>query len=646
MKQTIKHFVSLAALLLTVTTAFASDVTIVKQLNGTVSESAGTVAQEVNASNNECTLTVTPAAGNYVTAGFITVEKLIDGDQAQARRAPGMTETIAVTATDTEADPSGETTYTFEMPGSEYDVEVTVNFQSRQSIAEGTLTLTIPDEGYTYDGEAKEPAVTVMMGGKPLPAANYTVAYGNNTHNNIDAGEVTVTVTGARTFTGTLTQTFTIAKAPLPEFSVGIEGWTYGTYSSEVNIPFTEGLDNMDVMPTYTYKAKDAADNTYTETVPTNAGDYVIKATVAETDNYAAGEATAEFTIAKADLGNVSVMLEGWTYGETAKTPTVNGNIGKGAETFGYANRLAANLVYEATVPSAAGEYSVKATIAETDNYNGAEVTANFTIQQASLSAVVIADIADQDYTGSQITPAITVTFKGNTVDASEYTVSYGENINIGLGTVTLTTTNKNFAAGAEAPQKTFNIVGTELNMNGHDWITYMATADLTIPAGLEAYIVTAVSDRSVTAQQITYIPQGVGILLTIAEPHDTYVATSYKGEVGTFNNNLLQGCTVETGVSSLTAQNDIYVLYNGEFVKSVSGTIPAFRAYLPVSKSTVAGTRLAITFADEVTGIQDNSREAITTDNSYFDLNGRRLTTKPTKAGLYILNGHKVIIK
>jgi len=651
MKTNKKFLVMMAAMMLMATSAWASGtITVVKMLNGTANDAAGTVTSSVSATNNVCTLTVTPAEGNYATKEGIAAERVISGDLAQSRRrnAPEMSNLIEVSATDATADPSGMTTYTFQMPDTGYDVEVTVNFQSRQSIAGGTLTLTTPAEGYTYDGEAKEPAVTVTLGGETLAATDYTVAYGNDIHDNIDAGEVTVTVTGAKTYTGTLTKTFTIAKASI-EFSVGIDGWTYGTYSDEVNIPYTEGLEDLDVMPTYTYKAKNAADNTYTETVPTDAGDYVIRATVAETANYAAGEATAEFTIGKAELGNVNVTIEGWTYGDTAKTPVVNGNIGKGAETFEYASQNAVAENWTTTVPTDAGSYLIKATIAETANYLGTTVRSNFTIQQASLSAVVIADIADQDYTGSQITPDITVTFNGNVVDASEYTVNYGENTNVGQGTVTLATTNKNFVAGEVSPQKTFNILGTELSMGGHQWITYQATANLTIPAGLAAYIVTAVNDRSVTAQQVNYIPQGVGILLTIvgAEVLETYVATRYTGEEGTFDNNLLQGCAEATPVSDLTAERNIYVLYNDEFVKTTSGTIPVGRAYLPVSKTVAAGARLAINFADEATGINVlpvNGEKRM--EDGYFDLNGRRLSAKPAKAGLYISNGRKVVIK
>ena len=51
----------------------------------------------------------------------------------------------------------------------------------------------------------------------------------------------------------------------------------------------------------------------------------------------------------------------------------------------------------------------------------------------------IIADIADIVYTGSQIKPEITL----KNPNITTYTVTYGENINVGKGTVTITATAK-----------------------------------------------------------------------------------------------------------------------------------------------------------------------------------------------------------
>ena len=802
MKTNKRFFVMMVASLLMATSVWASGtITVIKKLNGAVNENAGTVANEVNQTNNVCTLTVTPATGNYADVNSITVERVVDAGMAQApsrRTTPNLDNLIEVTPTSATADPSKATTYTFNMPGADYDVEVTVNFKSRTSIANATITLA--QTSYTYDGEAKEPAVSsVVLSSTTLTSSDYSVDYSDN----VDAGTATVTVTGQRTYTGTATTTFTIGKAQLSDLQVFIEGWTYGAYSAEVNAPRTEGNDGEGTV-TYSYKAKGAGDDTYGTTVPSNAGNYVVRAVVAETDNYAAGEATAEFSIDKAQLANVSVLLTGWTYGDAANTPTVNGNLGSGAVTYTYANTAAPSLNYTSDVPTNAGSYSVKAVIAETTNYEGAEVTSNFTIAKADFSQVVIADIADQNFTGSAIEPAVTVTFKGNAVDASEYTVAYSNNINKGQATVTLTTANVNFAAGETNPTKTFQIIAALAVITGSDqsvtynrsaqdytngsvdkgtlvvtyydseddrskgsngytqaptnaavyyvqltqgddnytsqpvdvtftinaksvtsemfsipedeeeviyegqaitpevsgwdsedeltnddfevaysnndkvgtatitvtgkgnyqgqvvinfailrqlnvtfaqntWASYSAAENLQVPAGLKAYVVSGVQGNTVSVSEVNYLPQGVGVLLNATEPADSYVAAAYEGVPEQVESELV-GCATATAVSGLTSENDIYVLYNDEFVKTTSGTIPAFRAYLPLAKGATGG-RLTISFDDEeTTGIARVNGESVATDGAIYTLNGVRVE-KPTK-GLYIVNGKKVVIK
>ena len=161
MKTYKKFMVLMVASLLMSTNIWANgQVTVIKKLNGNVNSSAGTVTYSVAQTNNQCTLTVKPADGNYATVSEISAELTIDAGHAQApRRAPGITDPIEISATDATADPSGETTYYFQMPENEvYDVEVTVNFLSRTSISSGTLTLA--QSAYDYTGLECKPGVT------------------------------------------------------------------------------------------------------------------------------------------------------------------------------------------------------------------------------------------------------------------------------------------------------------------------------------------------------------------------------------------------------------------------------------------------------------------------------------------------------
>ena len=68
-------------------------------------------------------------------------------------------------------------------------------------------TITISKTAYTYDGTAKEPAVTVKDGATVLKAGtDYTVAYQDNKN----AGTAKAVLTGKGNYKGTVTKTFTI----------------------------------------------------------------------------------------------------------------------------------------------------------------------------------------------------------------------------------------------------------------------------------------------------------------------------------------------------------------------------------------------------------------------------------------------------
>ena len=484
MKQTKKSIVmTLVALFVSATSMWAAGtVTIIKQLNGVQNDAAGTVEYVISdqaEAANLCTLTVTPAEGNYISVEYITAVKTVSGNLAQSRRrAPDVAEPISVTCLTDIEDITGTNQYTFPMPGDNYDVEVTVNFQARTSIADAVIHLEeLPEEAaLVYDGEEQILAVTsVTLGNDILEEGQYSVAY----ENNINAGTATVKVTGQGIYTG---------------------------------------------------------------------------------------EATATFEITKAELSDLVVNIESWAADGEPNAPSVEGNLGQGAVTYTYSADGGDS--YTSTVPTAVGNYIVKATIAETQNYQSAVAYGNFSIYR-------------------------------------------------------------------------------EINMSANqEWATYYTSENLSCPNGLIVYIVTAREGNTLTVEEIEYIPENVPVLLQNAKfVEGPFTAEAYDGEILDFETNLLRGVATATDVTSLSASNDnddIYVLYNGEFVKSTSGTIPANRAYLPIAKEQGAPARLSIAFGNEETGI--SSVAAVKTDNVFFNLGGQRIA-QPTK-GLYIVNGKKVVLK
>ena len=559
-----KKIVALVAVLMTTASVWAGEVTVKTLLNGVESSTVGSVTPRVSETNGVCTLTVTPASGYYID--IITAEKTIEGGMAQAprrRTTPGMDNYLQVTAPQSPYDPSDVTIWTFTMPASDYNVEVIANFKARTSIAGATLNLTLPQGGFVFDGEAKEPAVTVTLGGSTLASSNYTVDYSNN----IDAGTATVTVTGKNTYTGT---------------------------------------------------------------------------------------ATKNFTIGKAELSNATVSLAGWTYGDAANTPVLRGNLGDGTVNYFYANAEAPSLEYTTDVPTNAGNYSVKAVIAETANYQGKEVTNTFTIDPKALTEDMMWQEGDEFvYTGEPQTLADGMFGLTDGEDELEYgvdfTIEYTNNTNVGTATATITGMG-NYQGTLIT---TFEIV-REIILSfseKNSWVTYCATEDLIVPDGLSAYVVTSINGSTVQVEELGFIPEGQGVLLNCEEPayaSDGFFAAAYNGAHSELPNNYLEGITAAASVKALATEGkSIYVLYNDEFVKTNSGTIPANRSYLPVGMDVNANARLSISFADddEITAIERiaNSQQ-LKANGQYYDLQGRKVA-QPAK-GLYIVNGRKVVVK
>ena len=192
MKQTTKYIFALVVMILSVTGVMASgNATYIKKIDGvatTGTTDPGSVSLSISGTTG--TITVTPAAGNYLTAADLTVIKTVDGSNAEARRRVAINDPIVVTATNATADPSGVTTYTFGVTDATFDYEITADFHSRMSIAGATVT--VVGGPFAHTGAAIEPSVTVTLGAATLTeGTDYTLSYASNI--NVGTGQITVT---------------------------------------------------------------------------------------------------------------------------------------------------------------------------------------------------------------------------------------------------------------------------------------------------------------------------------------------------------------------------------------------------------------------------------------------------------------------
>ncbi len=224
----------------------------------------------------------------------------------------------------------------------------------------------------------------------------------------------------------------------------------------------------------------------------------------------------------------------------------------------------------------------------------------------------------------------------------------------VGTGTTTITASSEatdEFLAGSAA-YTLYVSRKLDISFGNRSWATYCAPEDLNVPNGITAaYQVTGIVDGTVTAEPLRCLPKGVGVLLERAEEEPTkdFVATAYGAstEAFDFSRNLLHGTGKATSVASLTDDDaTIYVLYYDEFVKTTSGTIPACRAYLALP-ATVApvGARLRIVRGSDAATAIDGVDATATDAAPVFDLKGRRLAGQPTRKGIYLKGGKKVVV-
>ena len=110
--------------------------------------------------------------------------------------------------------------------------------------------------------------------------------------------------------------------------------------------------------------------------------EYEVTFTPNDTRNYKTATTKITLTVNKADI-TPTVSIQGWSYGSEANRPVVDGNTGGGAETFWYREKDALDSPYTQTVPADAGQYTIRADIAETENYSAGSATFDFSITQA-----------------------------------------------------------------------------------------------------------------------------------------------------------------------------------------------------------------------------------------------------------------------
>lgn len=223
--------------------------------------------------------------------------------------------------------------------------------------------------------------------------------------------------------TGAVSSTITIVAPTLTTFG--------GAGSAEATV--TGSLAGI-ATPTINYKEGETSLGT---TAPTNPGTYTAYITLTGVELSAGGTgdvtASVAYTIANAGI-TPTVSLDGWIYGESANAPSVTGNPGSGAVTYEYFTNAgctdktteANGASGEGLVPSFAGTYYVKASVAAAGGYGAGSDSVSFTISKKALTITANEQSITYGESISEATTDVSVTglITGDALDAVGITPS------------------------------------------------------------------------------------------------------------------------------------------------------------------------------------------------------------------------------
>ena len=335
-------------------------------------------------------------------------------------------------------------------------------------ITQKTVEIIWSNTTLTYNGEEQAPTATInnKIGNDDVSLR----VSGAETNANTDGAVYTATVSlegNAKdnyTLVGAENTTcpFTISPAEIGvEGTLSIAGWTYGGYDESANSPSgmsiaqaTQAIANLDgdqLTAEYLYYSSNSADAQPLDGVPTQAGTYYVRYYVsADTDNFTDGySGFVSFTIEKDELtfGDATGDL-GWTWGDKnipehndlIPAATYGTNEGEKVSSFTYTYYKAVNGSLSgdalAKKPSDAGNYILRVSVSEGDNYKAGSKDYPFTVEKGKASISIKIEGADNwAYLDLAENHAITVTVtvgEGNhaeiTPQITYYTRGWNEN--------------------------------------------------------------------------------------------------------------------------------------------------------------------------------------------------------------------------
>ena len=443
-----------------------------------------------------------------------------------------------------------------------------------------------------YTSEAHEPAPVVTFNGMTLvKGTDYTVAYSNN----VNAGTATVTVTAVSTnakYSGTAQKTFVINPAALTGMKLAKTEFIYDFTNPQLQTATAAEVKagNL-IVPATDY---DITNNTATEL-----GTYT--ATVTGKNNFT-GSVTADFAIVKEEMG---VEAEETETGEEVDDVTM---------TVSVVDRTKKQLTLDVVnVPA------------------GKDVTVEIPAQINGWDVIGIAEGA--------ITDNVTDVYMPNTGETAITVTDAAMGLAIIHAPIQLLDNYAKMLPTHVGEKK----VVSEVTQTAKRFWSFSCGVDVELPEGVTANYVKANSENQVTSEPIkeNVVKANNGVLLEGEQGVEYQITALPATSVGNdYAGNLLEPVIEK---KHLGYGQGYYILKDGKFhaIANNAAEIPSCKAVLHIAG---ANARVIDLVFDDATGISTTNYTNFT-NGDWYDLNGRKINM-PTKKGVYIMNGKKVVVK
>ena len=452
-------------------------------------------------------------------------------------------------------------------------------------------------DALTYTSEAQTPAPVLTFHEMTLAAGtDYTVAYSNNTN----AGTATVTCTGQGNYSGQAQKTFTINPATLTSVTLAQTEFMYNLYDPQ---PQTAEIDVVKagdlIVPVEGY---DVEGNTQTDV-----NTYTVKVT--GKTNFT-GTVTADFVIKDTEVPGTAAETES---GEEVDDVTMVLTVADRTE-----QTLNIENISEGT-PNAEGiVVEIPATV------NGWKVKTVSANAMANLSNVTDIYLPDTEETAIEVADNALETADGMAVVHAPLQLL------------------DNYAQLLPAHVSNKKVVSDVTQTAKRFW-SFSCGVNVELPEGLTANIVLANTETQVTSDPIkgSVVKANNGVLLEGTQGVEYQLTALPATSVGNDYANNLMVPVVEK--KHFAYGQGYYILKSGQFyaIANDAAEVPSCKAVMHIAGARARVITIDFDEATGITGISGNT--GISGD--LYDLNGRKVTA-PTKKGLYIMNGKKVVVK